>query len=55
MNQIEVQSHPDFDDHELVRFESNDAITAIIAVHNSNLGTAMGGAECSPMLATEMH
>jgi len=48
VNQIEIQSHPDFDDHELVRFESNDAITAIIAVHNSNLGTAMGGCRMFP-------
>ncbi len=48
MNQIEIQSHPDFDDHEVVRFESNDAITAIIAVHNSNLGPAMGGCRMFP-------
>lgn len=37
--------HPDFDHHEIVAFKEDKAsgLKAIIAVHNSNLGAAMGG------------
>ncbi len=38
-------THPDFDDHEQVVFARDAAagLTAIIAVHNTNLGPALGG------------
>ncbi len=37
--------HPDFDHHELVAFKEDQTsgLKAIIAVHNSNLGPALGG------------
>jgi len=42
---MSVFSLPDFADHEQVVFCSDDAsgLKAIIAVHNSNLGPALGG------------
>ncbi len=48
MNQIEIQNHPDFDDHESVVFTSTDELTAIIAVHNTSLGAAVGGCRMFP-------
>jgi leucine dehydrogenase len=48
MNQIEVESHVDFDGHESVVFTQSDTLTAIIAVHNSNLGPAIGGCRMYP-------
>ncbi len=42
---MDIFSHPDFDQHELVAFRDDPAtgLRAIIAVHNSNLGPATGG------------
>jgi len=52
MNKTEIQYHADFDQHELVELCRNDQLTAIIAVHNSNLGPAVGGCRMYPY-ATE--
>jgi leucine dehydrogenase len=52
MNKTEIQYHADFDQHELVEFCQNDRLTAMIAVHNSNLGPAVGGCRMYPY-ATE--
>ncbi|WP_240554808.1 hypothetical protein [Oceanicoccus sagamiensis] len=45
---MNVFDHPDFDHHELVAFKEDQAsgLKAIIAVHNSTLGPALGGAVC---------
>ncbi len=42
---MNVFDHPDFDHHELVAFKEDQAsgLKAIIAVHNSTLGPALGG------------
>ncbi|MCP3908128.1 MAG: Glu/Leu/Phe/Val dehydrogenase [Oceanicoccus sp.] len=42
---MNVFDHPDFDHHELVAFKDDQAsgLKAIIAVHNSTLGPALGG------------
>ncbi len=42
---MNVFDHPDFDHHELVAFKDDPAsgLKAIIAVHNSTLGPALGG------------
>ncbi|MBT4492489.1 MAG: amino acid dehydrogenase, partial [Gammaproteobacteria bacterium] len=48
MKQIEIQGHPDFDNHESVVFESSDDLSAIIAVHNTGLGPAVGGCRMFP-------
>ena len=42
--------HPDFDQHETVAFHSDakTGLQAIIAVHNSTLGPAMGGCRMYP-------
>lgn len=47
--------HPNFADHELVtsRFESGTGLAAIIAVHNSNLGPAIGGCRMLPYASEE--
>lgn len=43
MNKLEITSHPDFDHHEVVEVIDAAGLTAIIAVHNTNLGPATGG------------
>ena len=45
-----VFSHPDFDQHEKVAFHHDRAsgLTAIIAVHNTRLGPALGGCRIYP-------
>lgn len=48
MNQFEIENHPDFDNHEAVVFTESEQLTAIIAVHNSNLGPAAGGCRMFP-------
>ena len=48
MNQFEIEQHPDFDQHETVIVRQDEDLTAIIAVHNSNLGPAVGGARMFP-------
>ena len=53
MNKREIQHHADFDQHELVEFCGNGRLTAIIAVHNSNLGPAVGGCRMYPYLSQE--
>lgn len=42
---MSVSDHPDFDHHELVTFKDDpvSGLKAIIAVHNSTLGPALGG------------
>lgn len=45
---IEIEKHPDFDNHEAVEMVANETLTAIIAVHNSNLGPAAGGCRMYP-------
>ena len=53
MNKREIQHHADFDQHELVEFCGNGRLTAIIAVHNSNLGPAVGGCRMYPYSSQE--
>ena len=53
MNIREIQHHADFDQHELVEFCDNGRLTAIIAVHNSNLGPAVGGCRMFPYSSQE--
>ena len=48
MNQFEIETHADFDDHEHVVFADNEDLTAIIAVHNTNLGPGVGGCRMFP-------
>lgn len=48
MHPFEISSHPDFDDHEIVEVIETDRLKAIIAVHNSNLGPAVGGCRMFP-------
>ena len=48
MKQFEIQNHPDFDNHESVVFTSTDDLTALIAVHNTSLGAAVGGCRMFP-------
>ena len=43
-----VSSHADFDQHEDVVIHDDEVLTAIIAVHNSNLGPATGGCRIYP-------
>ena len=47
---MDIFSHPDFDQHELLAFRNDPAsgLKAIIAVHNSNLGPATGGCRMFP-------
>ncbi|MFY0665170.1 MAG: Glu/Leu/Phe/Val dehydrogenase [Natronospirillum sp.] len=47
---MSVFAHPDFDHHEQVNFVSDKAsgLKAIIAVHNTNLGYALGGTRFFP-------
>ena len=47
---MDIFSHPDFDQHELLAFRDDPAtgLRAIIAVHNSNLGPATGGCRMYP-------
>ena len=48
MNQFEIESHPDFDNHEQVVVRETAGLTAIIAVHNTRLGPAVGGCRMFP-------
>lgn len=43
-----VSSHPDYDQHEEVVFCDTRDLNAIIAIHNSNLGPAVGGCRIFP-------
>ena len=47
---MSVFNHPDFDHHERVAFynDSNTGLRAIIAVHNTHLGPALGGCRMWP-------
>ncbi len=47
---MNVFSHPDFDGHERVLFghDPKSGLKAIIAIHNSNLGPALGGCRMWP-------
>ena len=58
VNQSEVTSHPDFDEHEAVVWShdghadehaiDSNRLTAVIALHNTNLGPAVGGCRMYP-------
>lgn len=48
MNQFEITTHLDFDDHEVVEVIDTGELKAIIAVHNSRLGPAVGGCRMYP-------
>ena len=52
---MDIFSHPDFDQHELLAFRDDPAtgLRAIIAVHNSNLGPATGGCRMYPYANNE--
>ncbi|WLD56707.1 amino acid dehydrogenase [Salinispirillum sp. LH 10-3-1] len=47
---MSIFAHPDFDHHEQINFVSDEAsgLKAIIAVHNTNLGYALGGTRFFP-------
>ncbi len=47
---MSVFDHPDFDDHQQVVFcrDADSGLRAIIAIHNSNLGPALGGCRMWP-------
>jgi len=47
---MSIYTNPDFDHHELVSFKDDKStgLRAIIAVHNSNLGPALGGCRMFP-------
>ncbi len=52
---MSVFSHPEFDNHQAVHFcsDSETGLRAIIAVHNSNLGPALGGCRMWPYASDE--
>ena len=52
---MSVFSAPSFDQHELVAFHSDadSGLKAIVAVHNSNLGPAVGGCRMFPYMSDE--
>lgn len=52
---MNVFSHPDFDDHERVIFgcDPQTGLKAIIAIHNTNLGPALGGCRMWPYNSDE--
>lgn len=52
MNQSEIESHPCFDQHEVVKVHEGPHLTAIIAVHNTRLGPAAGGCRMYPYAST---
>jgi len=48
VNGLEIEQHPDFDGHETVVFSESEPLKAIVAVHNSHLGPAVGGCRMYP-------
>ena len=52
---MSVFSHPEFDGHEQVAFRFDEAtgLRAIIAVHNTHLGKALGGCRMWPYSSDE--
>ena len=52
MNRTEIETHPDFDGHEIVQYNDTENMQALIAVHNSNLGPAVGGCRMYPYATT---
>ncbi|WP_210396153.1 Glu/Leu/Phe/Val dehydrogenase dimerization domain-containing protein [Motiliproteus sediminis] len=52
---MNVFSHPEFDHHEAIHFCHDEAsgLRAIIAVHNTNLGPALGGCRMWPYASDE--
>ncbi len=48
MNRFEIESHREFDHHEVVEVRNSGDLHAIIAVHNTNLGPAVGGCRMYP-------
>lgn len=52
MNKTEIETHPDFDGHEIVEYTETDNLKAFIAVHNSNLGPTVGGCRMFPYATT---
>ena len=52
MNTFDLENHPDFDDHEQVLIRETETLSAIIAVHNSSLGPAVGGCRMFPYATT---
>ena len=53
MNPAELKTHPDFDQHESVVFSPSETLTAIIAIHSSELGPAAGGCRMYPYASHE--
>lgn len=49
---MSVFDHPEFDNHEHVAFyhDKEAGLSAIIAVHNTNLGPALGGCRMWPYI-----
>ena len=52
MNKAEIETHPDFDGHEMVEYRDTENLRALIAVHHSNLGPAVGGCRMFPYATT---
>ncbi len=48
IDNLNAESHPDFDGHEIVASTQGDTLTAIIAVHNTRLGPGVGGCRMFP-------
>lgn len=44
----EAAAHPDFDGHEAVETREGPGLTAVIAIHDSTLGPAVGGCRMAP-------
>ncbi|MFT5208336.1 MAG: leucine dehydrogenase [Flavobacterium sp.] len=55
VTEIDVSLHEDFDKHETVLrcFDKNSGLLAFIAIHNSNLGPALGGCRIWPYKSEE--
>jgi leucine dehydrogenase len=51
VNKAEIETHPDFDGHEIVEYRDTENLKGFIAVHNSNLGPAAGGCRMYPYAA----
>ena len=52
---MSIFSHPEFDNHQCLSFkqDADTGLKAIIAIHNSNLGTATGGCRMFPYASEE--
>ena len=54
---MKLFSHKEFDNHEHIAFFSDEesGLKAIVAIHNTTLGPAMGGCRMFPMPVMKKH